>query len=168
MTAPVSKLSMSIQVAYLLEALELCVLDVPDIVRWADEEINSQVNPPFELIELALMANSNRFDAASQLLRIVKPAVRSAEILPYVLAAAHKKLLDTPNFGKVLAEGMYRSWIKANCDFPNALSPFGYFDDAYSLAESGTYGTVHQINQELLEFTAGFQSWIWPNGAAVR
>ncbi|WP_260962452.1 hypothetical protein [Pseudomonas citri] len=167
MTTPLSKLSMSFQVAYLIEALELCVLDVLDIVRWADEEINRQAGPPYELIELALMADSNRFDAASQLLRIVKPAVSAAEVLPYVLAAAHKKLLDTPDFGKVLAEGMFRSWIKANCNFPDALSPFGYFDDAYSLAESGTYGTVDQINRELLEFTAGFQSWIWPAEVAV-
>ncbi|MBK5302201.1 MULTISPECIES: hypothetical protein [Gammaproteobacteria] len=160
--------SMSIQVAYLKEALELHVLEVSDIVRWADEEINGQASPPYELIELALMGKSNRFDTASQLLRVVTPSMSSAEILPYVLAAAHKKLLDAPDFGKVLAEGMYRSWIKANCNFPDALSPCGYFDDAYSLAESGTFGTIDQINRELLEFTAGFLSWIWPARVAVR
>lgn len=82
MTALVAKPSLSFQVAYLIEALNLFVLDVPDIVRWADEEINSQSSAPYELIELALMANSNRFDAANQLLRVVKPAVSSTEYCP--------------------------------------------------------------------------------------
>ncbi|WP_246226477.1 hypothetical protein [Pseudomonas atagonensis] len=152
----------SMQVAYLKEALELQVLDVSDIVRWADEAISEQADPPYELIELALMSQSNRFDTARQLLRVATPSMSSAEVLPYVLAAAHQKLLEAPDFGKVLAEEMYRCWAKANGDFPEALRPFGYFDDAYALAESETFGTVDQIHRELLEFTAGFVSWVWP------
>lgn len=161
MTESASKPSMSVQIAYLKEALELNILEISDIIHWADEEINRQASPSYELIELALMGKSNRYDVANQLLRVVTPSMSSAETLPYVLAAAHKKLLGAPDFGKILAEGLYRTWIKADCNFPDALSPCGYFDDAYSLAESGTFGTIDQINQELLEFTAGFLSWDW-------
>lgn len=159
---------MSAEVAYLNDALDLHVLEVSDIVRWADQEIINQANPSYELIELALMGQSSRFDTANQLLRVATPTMGRAEVMPYVLAAAHEKLLDDPGFGKILAEGMYRFWIKAHCNFPDALSLCGYFDDAYSLAESGTFGTIEQIDRELLEFTAGFLGWSWAARAAVR
>lgn len=149
------------QIAYLREALELRVLEVSDIVQWADDQIAAQENPPYELIELALMSDSNRYDTASQLLRVGTPSLSRAQVLPYVLSKAHGQLLEDPDFGKVLAEGLYQSWFRSNCDFPDALSLCGYFDDAYSLAESGVIGTVDQINRELLEFTAQFQDCNW-------
>ncbi|MCD5997317.1 hypothetical protein KDX38_27550 [Pseudomonas sp. CDFA 602] len=145
------------QIAYLREALELHVLEVSDIVQWADDQILARENPAYELIELALMSDSNRYDTSSQLLRVGTPSLSRAEVLPYVLAKAHEQLLVNPDFGKVLAEGLYQSWYRSNYDFPDALRLCGYFEDAYSLAESGTVGTVDQIYRELLEFTARFQ-----------
>ncbi|CRM55215.1 hypothetical protein [Pseudomonas sp. 31 R 17] len=149
------------QIAYLREALELRVLEDSDIVQWADDQIIARENPAYELIELALMKDSNRYDVASQLLRIGTPSLSRAEVLPYVLAKAHEQLLVGPDFGKVLSEGLYQSWSRSNYDFPDALSLCGYFEDAYSLAESGIVGTVDQINRELLEFTAQFQDCNW-------
>ncbi|ELQ14740.1 hypothetical protein A988_01546 [Pseudomonas syringae BRIP39023] len=149
------------QISYLREALELRLLEVSDIVQWADDQITARENPTYELIELALMSDSNRYDIANQLLRVGTPSLSRAEVLPYVLAKAHEKLLVDPDFGKVLAEGMYQSWFRSNYDFPDALSLCGYFEDAYSLAESGIVGTVDQINRELLEFTAQFQDCNW-------
>lgn len=149
------------QIAYLRDALELRVLEVSDIVQWADDQLIAQENPAYELIELALMNDSDRYDTANQLLRVGTPSLSHAEVLPYVLAKAYEKLLVDPDFGKVLAEGLYQSWCRSNYDFPDALSPCGYFEDAYSLAESGIVGTVDQINRELLEFTAQFQDCSW-------
>ena len=45
------------QIAYLREALELHVLEVSDIVQWADDQIIARENPAYELIELALMGD---------------------------------------------------------------------------------------------------------------
>ncbi|MBC3492374.1 hypothetical protein [Pseudomonas taiwanensis] len=149
------------QIAYLREALELRVLEVSDIVQWADNQIIAQENPAYELIELALMSDSNRYDTASQLLRVGTPALSPAEVLPFVLAKAHKKLLVNPGYGRVLAEGLYQSWVRSNYDFADALGLCSYFDDAYSLAESGIVGTVDQLNRELLEFTAQFEDCNW-------
>ena len=103
------------------------------------------------------MTGSNRYDTASLLLRVGTPTLSRAEVLPYVLAEAHKRLVIDPGFGKILAEGLYQSWFKSNYDFPENLNLCGHFEDAYSLAESGVFGTVDQINKELLEFTAQFQ-----------
>ncbi|WP_256575569.1 MULTISPECIES: hypothetical protein [unclassified Pseudomonas] len=157
MTSNTYNPSIEDQIAYLREALELGVLEVSDIVQWADNQIMAQEDPAYELIELALMSSSNRYDVASQLLRVATPSLSSAEVLPYVLAKAHEQLLMNPDFGMVLAQGLYRSWSRSNYDFPDALGLCGYFEDAYSLAEGGTVGTVDQINRELLEFTARFR-----------
>lgn len=161
MTRNIYSPSVGDQIAYLREALELRVLEVSDIVQWADDQITARENPAYELIELALMRDSNRYDVASQLLRIGTPSLSRAEVLPYVLAQAHEQLLVDPDFGKVLAAGLYQSWSRSNYDFPDALSLCGYFEDAYSLAESGIGGTVDQINRELLEFTAQFRDYNW-------
>ena len=161
MTVSVSNASLSEQVAYLKLALELRTLDVPDIVQWADAQIQDQANPAYELIELALMDKSNRFDIASQLQRIAPPSMTTAEILPYVLADAHKMLLDNPSLGRMLAEGMYQVWARENDSFAEVLDLCSYFDDAYDLAQAGINATVEQIDQELLAFTEGFLSWDW-------
>ena len=61
-----------------------------------------------------LMTGSNRYDTASQLLRVGTPTLSRAGVLPYVLAEAHKRLIADPAFGKTLAEGLYQSWFKSN------------------------------------------------------
>ena len=157
MTRNISELSVGEQIAYLREALELQVIAVSDVVHWADGQIGRQTDPAYELIELALMTGSNRYDAASQLLRVGTPSLSRADVLPYVLAEAHRRLIADPGFGKILAEGLYQSWFKSNYDFPDNLNLCGYFEDAYALAESGAVGTIDQIDRELLEFTAEFQ-----------
>lgn len=154
--------SLGDQVAFLREALQLRVLEVSDVIRWADAQIAQTPSPSYEMIELALMSKANRFDISRQLSQVATPSLKSAEVLPFVLAKAHQRLLNNPELGKELAEGMYQSWVKADCDFPPPLDMCGYFDDAYSLAESGTVNTVEEVSQELMEFTCQFQDWAWP------
>jgi hypothetical protein len=151
-------LSINEQVSYLRVGIELGVFGVSDIVQWADDQIATQEDPAYELIELSLMRESSRHEIANQLVRTGAPSLSRVEVLPCLLAEAHKRLLHDPDFGRVLAERLYRSWSISTYDFPEILSPCGYFDDAYSLAESGVYGTVDQISRELLEFTSRFQN----------
>lgn len=158
MTKMAQSLSINEQISYLMVGIELGVFGVPDVVQWADDQIATQEDPAYELIELSLMSESKRYEVANQLVRIGTPSLNRAEALPCLLAEAHKRLLHDPDFGRVLAEGLYRSWSVSSYDFPEILSPCGYFDDAYSLAESGVYGTVDDISRELLEFTSRFQN----------
>jgi hypothetical protein len=79
--------SPALQIAYLREALELRVLEVPDTVQWADDQITKRENPAYELIELALMSDSNRYDTASL------PRV-STEMSLHVLAYNLKRMMS--------------------------------------------------------------------------
>jgi hypothetical protein len=162
MATTISMISLGDQVAFLREALQLRVLEASDVIRWADAQIAQAPSPSYEMIELALMGGENRFDVSNQLSQVMTPSLKSAEVLPFVLARAHLRLFSDPGFGKVLAEGMYQSWVKADYDFHPPLTMCGYFDDAYSLAESGTMKTIEEVNQELLEFTCQFKDWTWP------
>jgi len=52
--------------------------------------------------------------------------------------------------------------VNADYDLPPPFNMCGYFDDAYSLAESGKMKTVDEVNRELLEFTRQFKELAWP------
>jgi hypothetical protein len=57
----------------------------------------------YELIELSLMSDLNRYEIADQLVRIGAPSLNPAEVLPCLLAKAHKRLLNEPDFGRILS-----------------------------------------------------------------
>lgn len=153
--------TLSVPVAYLRVALDIGVIDVADVVQWADTTLATLENPPYALIELALMGRSNREEVMWQLLQVATPAISEAEMLSYVLAVAHTRLLSEPGFGRRLAEGIYRLWARHGCYLPGRLESCGYFDDAYGLADSGIHGSAESIDRELLEFTAGFANLDW-------
>ncbi len=59
----------------------------------------------------------------------------------------------------MLAHGLYELYVQENYEVPDCLSPIARFDDGYSLALGGTYGTEEDIYNDLLEFTGNFVSF---------
>lgn len=150
-----------VTVAYLRCALDVGVIDVAAVIQWADTTLATLQHPPYALIELALMSRSSREEVMWQLLQVAAPAMAEDEMLPYVLSVAHSRLLGGPAFGRRLAEGIYRLWARSGYDLPGTLQACGYFDDAYSLADSGVHGHAEVIDRELLEFTQHFAGLDW-------
>lgn len=150
-------------VAYLRCALDVGVIDVAAVIQWADATLATLQHPPspYALIELALMSRSSREEVMWQLLQVATPAMAEDEMLPYVLSVAHSRLLGDPTFGRRLAEGIYRLWARSGYDLPGTLQACGYFDDAYSLADSGVHGHAEVIDRELFEFTQHFAGLDW-------
>lgn len=67
--------------AEVMRLLLLCnCIDVSEIIAWADGEIGNEENPPYPLIELSLLGNSNPLDVESKL---------------------HELALDTEPFGAI-------------------------------------------------------------------
>ncbi|WDU64564.1 hypothetical protein LRS56_08890 [Pseudomonas poae] len=156
-----SNTDFGVPVAYLRVALDIGAIDVAAVIQWADATLAMLEQPPYALIELALMTRSNREEVAWQLLQVGTPAMVEAEMLPYALATAHHRLLREPGFARCLAVGIYRLWVRGGCYLPGTLGACGYFDDAYGLADSGVYGQVADIDRELLEFTHSFVGLDW-------
>ncbi len=153
--------ALGVTVAYLRGALDIGVIDVAAVIQWADATLATLQHPPYALIELALMTRSSREAVMGQLLQVAAPAMTEDEMLPYVLSVAHSRLLRDPAFGRRLAEGIYRLWVRSGYDLPGTLQACGYFDDAYSLADSGVHGHAEAIDRELLEFTQHFAGLGW-------
>ena len=147
---------MRLQAALFRDGLRLGLCEVRDVVQWADHQLARFENPPYELIELSLL-DSSVHDAAIKL-RELSESISVAETLPMLLSAANKRLQRDTEFGPRLAEALYQIYIQNSAILPEAFSMCGYFDDAYSLASSGTSGTLGGVYRELLEFTAGFEA----------
>jgi hypothetical protein len=65
--------------------------------------------------------------------------------------------LDRTSWKSNPAPDLHAAILDATPDCTKVMTLCGYFEDAYSLAESGVLGTVDQIDKELLEFAAQFQ-----------
>jgi hypothetical protein len=150
------KLAMHLQAAYFRDGLQLGLCEVPDVVRWADYEIACLEDPPYELIELSLLGGD--IYEAIRKLRNFSEGISVTETLPLLLSAAHNRLQTEVGFGPPLAEALYQIYIQQSSVLPEYFSICGYFDDAYSLAISRTFGIEEDVYQELLEFTAEFAS----------
>lgn len=147
---------MRLQVALFRDGLRLGLCEVRDVVQWADHQLARLENPPYELIEFSLLGSSIH-EAVSKL-REFSESISVAETLPILLSAANKRLQIEIGFGPQLAEALYQIYIQHSSVLPEPFSICGYFDDAYSLASSGTFGTEGDVYRELLEFIAEFTS----------
>ncbi|MCG7373615.1 hypothetical protein MHL40_13175 [Pseudomonas luteola] len=146
---------MRLQAARFRDGLRLGLCEVRDVVQWADHQLARLENPPYELIEVSFLGSSIH-EAVSKL-REFSESISVAETLPVLLSVANKRLQVETEFGPQLAEALYQIYIQNRSILLESFSMCGYFDDAYSLASSGTFGTEGDVHRELLEFTAEFE-----------
>ncbi len=144
--------AMKAQAAYLRVALQLGVHTVSDVIRWADTEIARLEEPPFALIELALLENGNPLDVMSKLHEL--SAGRSAlSVLRRVLGQAHEELVRHRESGPNLAHGLYQIYVESGYQVPDDLALMIGFDDRFALARQGIYETEEEVLRDLIEFT---------------
>jgi len=141
--------------AALRVGLRLGLLKVENVVKWADEQIETLDAPPATLLDLSLMGDSPPADVHGRL-REISVDVPSLEILPSVLAKGIDQLRADPGLGPMVARGLFELYVEANYEVPPELREIGRLDDAYSLAEQGTYGTMEEAFRDLLAFAAQF------------
>lgn len=148
--------AMKAQAAYLRVALQLRVHTVSDVIRWADTEIARLEEPPFALIELALLGDGNPLDVVSKLYELSAGAP-ALSVLPRVLGQAHEQLVRHPELGPILARDLYQIYVESGYQIPDDLAPMIGFDDRFALAREGTYETEEQVLRDLIEFTRKYQ-----------
>jgi hypothetical protein len=144
------------EAATLRIGLQLGLVSVQDIVRWADEQITATATPPEALLDLALMAHATRLDVLAKL-RALSPRVPWLDVLPRTLGTGVHRLREDPSLGPIVARGLYQLFVEANYEVPDELSPIGRFDDGYALAKQGSYGTEEGVFQELVAFASRFE-----------
>jgi hypothetical protein len=140
------------EAARLRLGLQLGLTSVSDIVKWADAQIVSIVEPEIQLLDLSLMKNANPNDVMGKLGELANP-ILPLDVIDTVLADAHEALLDDPAFGRSLARNLYYFWVENG--YPDEFGECAAFDDEYALADQGI-GTVDGALGRLMEFTGGF------------
>jgi len=143
------------EAAYYREALRLGAVSVEDVVSWSDSVIAESSMPDIAFIELSSMGKAHPLDLL-HVLQSMSENVSMIEVLAEVLGLAHAKLVADPRYGRALARALYDIYVECDYEVPEELRDIGWFDDAFALAEQGTYGTVDGVQQELLRFTKQF------------
>jgi hypothetical protein len=130
--------------------LQYGVASGDDVVSWADSLITRLDSSPDSLLELSTTAPSKTADLLSCLRRLSVgadfwTALRSAipRLRDYV--AAH------PDRAEGIANHLFLTVCSFSAlDVPDDLHFLYRFDDAFSLAREGTYGTPETVLQEFL------------------
>jgi hypothetical protein len=143
------------EAAYCREALRLGAASVADVVSWSDLVIAESPMPDIAFIQLSSMGKASPLDVL-HVLQALSETVSALEALPEVLALAHAKLAADPGYARVLARALYGIYVSCGYEVPEELRDIGWFDDAFDLAEQGTYGTADGVREELLRFTKQF------------
>src|SRR2546422_4866100 len=125
------------EAATLRVGLQLGLVSVQDVVRWANEQITATETPPEALLGLALMAHANPSDVRA--LHELSTKVPILDVLPRALGSGVKRLRGDPTLGLIVARGLYQLYVESDYEVPAELRRIGQFDEEYALAKQGSY-----------------------------
>jgi hypothetical protein len=143
------------EAAFLRKALLLGIRDVASVVAWSDSIIGELDEPPEAFIDLSGMSKAHVLDVTHVLESVAAP-MSTVELLPRLLADAHDKLRVDPAYGPELARALYQVCLEGT-PLPSQFNALYSFADAYDLAKAGTFGSIREVYEELLEFTGRFK-----------
>jgi hypothetical protein len=130
---------------------------VTDVVSWADKLIVEQDTPAYELLDLSLMANSNRFDVA-KLLESLAKGVDTFEALRILLSFLYLELSNDHQKGATFAYGLYGIATQNYDELPKEFYYFLGLEDQYSLAKQELAGyDPKEITGDFLNYLESYE-----------
>jgi len=130
---------------------------VTDVVSWADKLIVKQDTPAYELLDLSLMANSNRYEVA-KLLESLAKGKDTFEALRILLSFLYLELSNDHQKGELFARGLYEIAAENDYVLPDEFTYFYGLEDDYSLAKEGYTNYDHEeITEDFLTFLKTYE-----------
>jgi len=145
--------------AYFRLALRLGLVNLADVVPWSESIVEKSDRPHPAFLELSSLWKAHPLDVV-HVLRSMSEDVSDIEVLPSVLALAHRKLQSEPAFGRHLAMALYA--ILVECDIPLSRQLWEieqeiiWFHNAFGLAP--LMGSVEDVEETFLQFTKQFET----------
>lgn len=130
-------------------------LDVPEVVAWADVEIEAQARPHPALIEVATGAAGGPLMLA-EALRPLAEQCRDEQIVGRLLGLMHRALARDPNVASRIARTLYSMALSDVDVGEEAERSMLYFDDALDLARGGYFGSEAEVIEEMLRFLSPY------------
>jgi hypothetical protein len=128
---------------------------VTDVVSWTDELIVEQDTPAYELLDLSLMAKSNRYDVA-KLLGSLANGVDIFDALRILLGFLYIELSNDQQKGATFADGLFEIAVQNYHELPKEFYYFLGLEGEYSLAKQGLAGHDPE------EITGDFLTYLKP------
>ena len=143
------------QAADLRVGYQLGLVTRKEVIEWADGVIAGEDDPPYDVIELALMSKAHPEDILGRL-HALSPGASTVSVLPRVLGKLSHRLRENPALGSTVARALWGIYVESGYDVPSALNPICCFDDGYALAVDGVYGSEEEVFRDLLAFVESF------------
>ena len=125
---------------------------ITDVVSWADKLIVEQDTPAYELLDLSLMSNSNRYNVA-KLLESLANGIDTFDALRILLGFVYLKLSNDHQKGEAFAWGLYEIAARNDYVLPDEFRYFHGLDDDCSLAKQGMAGyDSEEITRDFLTY----------------
>ncbi len=128
---------------------------IPEIMAWADDILMSELSPPPQIIDLSMSKMRHPVDVA-HLLDDIPGIVDRVAIMRECLGDLRSWMGDNTDRGEQAARYLYtlaNAGMLPETEF--GYEPYG-FDDMFSLARTGVYGTVMDALKYL-------QDWLGTN-----
>lgn len=139
----------SIEIAVLLAGYDVGYFDIAAIRRWADRQIEVIDEPSEALLDLAMLREPHPIDVM-KLLRAVGASDQGAEA--EIRIAILGLLFERKRLSlRQVVRGLFSLVIDDRAS-SEERSMIYYLDDGYDLAIAGTYGSLEQVERELIEF----------------
>lgn len=128
---------------------------VPEVVAWAEAEIEAQTQPHPALIEVAIGAAGGPLRIAEELEPLAEEC-REEEIAVGLLGVMYRALAHDPSVASRIARTLYSMALSGVHPGEDAERWMLYFDDALDLARAGTWGSEDGVIQEMLHFLGSY------------
>jgi|GEM_PF-1267140 len=138
------------------------IASVEDVVAWADQAILASPEYDDDLTEVSLAAKAPRDETDRRLGRLGEGADK-AEAIRNLAGRIHRELLTDTSRAGDFARVMERFWFEEWPRLPSEFSFMAGLDDEFSLAESGTYGSMKKSIEDLISATAPFDAATTPS-----
>jgi hypothetical protein len=120
-----------------------------DIIDWADRIIEINSDPDYYFIEISTSGSSHILDLINNLKKMSigsnhYSALRTVLGRMYEIASKEKQKLA------IFASGLYQIAIENQYDLPNDLLFCNGVEDEYSLAHSGIYGNLADVEKDFI------------------
>ena len=131
-------------------ALTNGLVDINEVIKWADNIIINDKEPDFFIIELSLCGHKKTIDIVSLLNEYIgqeKPQISGRVILGFLY---RQYLAGYITLKKVVGS---INWIVWQADLTDEEKSLMYgLDEDYDCAEEGIYGTIEEVEKETLRF----------------
>ena len=121
-----------------------------EVVAWADSAIVQLASLPDSLLQLSLTAPDNTADIISHLHRLASGADFWAA-LRSVIPRIRDYVVEHPDGAETTANHLFLTACFAHNKFPKDLQFLFRFDDAFSLAQDGVYGTPQDVYRDFVQ-----------------